>query len=154
MTCRDLEGSSSGLTEVFLDLSTALRKNTIHTKAVPDEIRTTDLTSASKQHTKPLGNTVQTGVVTHTAVSYFMVPGTHIHNSFSSYSPVLSAQCSAKRSFCRAPFVQCRTHPIPYGALNLLLSLYVYSGVTQLSRSLYLRLPFGILIGKRGHFWY
>jgi hypothetical protein len=33
---------------------------------VPDEIRTTGLTSASKQHMNPLCDTVQTGVVAHT----------------------------------------------------------------------------------------
>ena len=67
MNCRDLEGSSSGLTQVFLDLPKGTeKKNTTHTVAVPDEIRTTGLTSASKQHTNPLGDTVQTGVVAHT----------------------------------------------------------------------------------------
>ena len=37
-----------------------------HTVAVPDEIRTTGLTRASKQHMNTLGDTVQTGVVAHT----------------------------------------------------------------------------------------
>jgi len=133
MNCRDLEGSSSGLTQVFLDLPKGTeKKNTTHTVAVPDEIRTTGLTSASKQHTNPLGDTVQTGVVAHTDCPSDPYPTIA---SVATVSRMLTARSSANSSFCLTPFVQA-VLPQPLLVHQIYCCLYLYSGVTQLSRSL------------------
>jgi hypothetical protein len=101
--CSDLEGNSSGLTQV-----TELRKNTTHAVAVPDEIRTTDLASASKQHTNPLGDTIQTGVVAHTDC-----PSGPYPTIASVATVVLIVRSSAKCHFCLTSIVNFRTPSTP-----------------------------------------
>ena len=87
---------------------TALRKNTTHTVAVPDEIRTTGLMNASKQHTNPLGDTVQTGVLAHTDC-----PSDPYPTIATVATVMLTALSSAKCPFCLSPLVQCRTPSSP-----------------------------------------